>query len=153
MKTHQKLLLAFAVLAFTLAAMLPSVSANAASPTPTPKPKEIAVKFAPVTKAVLVATAPYSATFRVTGSYTCDKVRVTQKVVGKTIYIDIWDIKNRGNDCTGNSSYSRTFEFKPLVPGAYTVLVNTNPETGKASKKIKNVIVPVGATPTPAAAP
>lgn len=150
MKTHQKLFLAFAVLAFTLAAMLPSVSANAASPTPTPKPKEIAVKFAPATKAVLVATSPYSATIRVTGSYTCDKVRVSQKVVGKTTYIEIWDTKNRGNDCTGNSSYSRTFEFKPLVPGKYTVLVNTNPETGKADRKIKDVIVPVGATATPA---
>lgn len=150
MKTHQKLLLAFAVLAFTLAVMLPSVSANAASPTPTPKPKEIAVKFAPVTKVVLVSTAPYSATIRVTGTYTCDKVRVSQKVVGKTIYIDVWDTKNRGNDCTGNSGYSRTFEFKPLVPGKYTVYVNSNPETGKPAKQLKNVIVPVGATPTPA---
>ena len=121
MKTHQKLFLAFAVLAFTLAAMLPSVSANAASPTPTPKPKEIAVKFAPATKAVLVATAPYSATLRVTGSYTCDKVRIEQKVVGKTIYINIWDTKNRGNDCNGTSSYNRTVYIKPLVPGKYKI--------------------------------
>ena len=149
MKTHQKLFLAFAVLAFVLAAFLPSVAVNAAAPAPTPKPKEIAVKLASVTKATLVSTEPYGATFRITGKYTCDKVRVSQKVVGKTIYLDVWDTKNRGNDCAGNSSYSRTVEFKPLVPGKYIVLVNTNPETGKASKKIKNVIVPVGATATP----
>ena len=153
MKTHQKLLLAFAVLAFALAAMLPSVSANAAAPAPTPKPKEIAVKFAPATKVALVSTAPYSATIRVTGSYTCDKVRVTQKVVGKTIYIELWDTKNRGSECNGSNSYKQTITLSPLVPGKYTVLVNVNPETGKAGKQLKNVIVPVGATPTPAAAP
>ena len=150
MKTHQKLFLAFAVLAFALAAFLPSAAVNAAAPTPTPKPKEIAVKLASVTKATLVSTEPYGATFRVTGKYTCDKVRIEQKVVGKTIYINVWDTKNRGKDCNGTSSYNRTVDIKPLVPGKYIVLVNTNPDTGKASKKIKDVIVPVGATATPA---
>ena len=150
MKTIQKLFFVLALFAFVLVAALPSVSAAAAKPTPTPKPKEIAVKLAPVSKVVLVSTAPYAATLRVTGTYTCDKVRIEPRVSGKIIYIDVWDTKNRGNDCAGSSSYSRTLELKPLVPGKYTVLVNTNPETGKASKKIKNVIVPVGATPTPA---
>lgn len=150
MKTTQKLFLVFAVLALALAAMLPSISVNAAAPTPTPKPKEIAAKLATVNKVVLVSTAPYAATIRVTGTYTCDKVRIEQSVVGKTIYINIWDTKNRGNDCTSNSSYSRTLEIKPLVPGKYTVMVNTNPDTGATSKKLKNVVVPTGATtPTP----
>ncbi|MDX9991566.1 MAG: hypothetical protein RBS68_05895 [Anaerolineales bacterium] len=153
MKTTQKFFLVFAVLALALAAMLPSASANAAAPAPTPKPKEIAVKLATVNKAMLVSTAPYTATVRITGSYTCDKIRVSQEVVGKTIYINIWDTKNRGSDCNNKSSYSRTLEIKPLVPGVYTVKVNLKPETGKAARQIKKVIVPVGETATPAPAP
>jgi hypothetical protein len=150
MKTIQKLFFVLTLFAFVLVAALPSASAAAAKPTPTPKPKEIAVKLASVSKVALVSTAPYSATIRVTGTYTCDKVRIEPRVSGKIIYIEVWDTKNRGNDCTGNSGYSRTFEFKPLVPGKYTVYVNSNPETGKPAKQLKNVIVPVGATPTPA---
>lgn len=110
------------------------------------KPKEISEKLATVRKATLVSTEPYGATFHVVGNYTCDKVRITGEVVGKTIYINIWDTKNRGNDCEelSGGSYSRMLTFKPLVPGRYTVMVNTDPETGQPARRVNDVIIPVG---------
>jgi hypothetical protein len=154
MKNFQKLALAVAVFALALTLILPSASVAAKAPPPaTPKPAEIAVKLAAVNKATLVSTAPYSATVRITGSYTCDKIRVSQEVTGKTIYISIWDTKNRGSDCKSQTSYSRTLEIQPLAPGVYTVKVNLKPETGKAARQIKKVIVPVGEAAAPAPAP
>jgi hypothetical protein len=123
----------------------------------TPKPSETAEKLATVHRATLVSTEPYGATFHVAGNYTCDKVRITGDVVGKTIYINIWDTRNRGTpkECYavwadgGPPSYSRMVTFKPLVPGRYTVFVNVDPETGKHARRINDVIIPVGeATPT-----
>ncbi|MDV7396894.1 hypothetical protein RZS08_36185, partial [Arthrospira platensis SPKY1] len=83
----------------------------------TPVPVESSDKLAKIRKVTLVSTEPYTATIRVEGTYTCDKVRYSTDVIGKTIYIKIHDTKNRGNDCTGGGTYTRTFTFKPLVPG------------------------------------
>jgi hypothetical protein len=131
-----------------------SISSSApggTTPASEAKPKETAEKLATVRKATLVSTEPYGATFHLVGTYSCDKVRITGEVVGKTIYINIWDTKNRGNNCEelDGGSYSRWVTFKPLVPGRYTVMVNTDPETGETARRIKDVIIPVGeATPT-----
>jgi hypothetical protein len=121
------------------------------------KPRETAEKLATVRKATLVSTEPYGATFHVVGTYSCDKVRITGEVVGKTIYINVWDTRNRDTpkECYevwaggGPPSYSRWVTFKPLVPGRYTVFVNVDPETGEHARRINDVIIPVGeATPT-----
>jgi hypothetical protein len=118
----------------------------------TAKPSETSDKLATVRRATLVSTQPYGATFHLVGGYTCDKVRLTADVVGKTIYINVWDTRNRDTPeaCYevwaggGPPSYSRVVTVKPLVPGRYTVMVNTDPETGKAARRINDVIVPVG---------
>lgn len=116
------------------------------------KPTEFAEKLATVRRATLLSTEPYTATFRLVGNYTCDKVRITTEVVGKTIYINIWDTRDRGTPKAcyevwaggGPPSYSRMVTVKPLVPGRYTVFVNVDPETGKHARRINDVIVPVG---------
>jgi len=116
--------------------------------------KEVYQQHASVTKAKVMSTGPGAATIRVMGSYTCDKVRTHTSVSGKTIYIEVWDVKNKGNDCNNSHTYTRDLSFKFLVPGKYTVLVNLHPKTGQAQRKLTNLVIPVyPATPTPATAP
>ena len=114
--------------------------------------KEVYQQHATVTKAKVVTTGPGAVTIRVMGTYTCDKVRTNASVSGKTIYIEVWDVKNKGNDCNKNQTYTRDLSFKSLVPGKYTVLVNVHPDTGQAQRKLKDLVIPVyPATPTPTA--
>jgi hypothetical protein len=107
------------------------------------KPSEISNKLASIRKITLVSTGPYTATFHLTGKYTCDKVRFSTDVIGKTIYINVHDVKNRGNDCDkGGGTYSNWLTFSRLVPGIYTVHVNSD-EYGKPDRKLKDVIIPI----------
>jgi hypothetical protein len=107
------------------------------------KPSEISNKLASLRKITLVSTAPYKATFHLTGTYTCDKVRFSSDVIGKTIYINVHDVKNRGNDCdAGGGTYSNWLTFERLVPGVYTVHVNSD-ENGVPDRKLKDVIIPI----------
>lgn len=117
--------------------------------------KEVYQQHASVSKVKVLSTGPGAATIRVMGTYTCDKIRAHTSISGKTIYIEVWDVKNKGKDCNNNQSYTRDLSFKSLVPGKYTVLVNVHPDTGKAQRKIKDLVIPVypTATPTPATAP
>ncbi len=114
--------------------------------------KEVYQQHATVTKVKVVTTGPGAATIRVMGTYTCDKIRTNTSVSGKTIYIEVWDVKNKGNDCNKNQNYTRDLSFKSLVPGKYTVLVNVHPDTGQAQRKLKDLVIPVyPSTPTPTA--
>lgn len=144
----------------------PEPTATTNPPTRTPVPpepgkdrhrfstREVYQQHATVTKAKVMSTGPGAATIRVMGSYTCDKVRTHTSVSGKTIYIEVWDVKNKGNDCNNSHTYTRDLSFKSLVPGKYTVLVNLHPKTGQAQRKLTNLVIPVyPATPTPATAP
>ncbi len=114
--------------------------------------KEVYQQHTSVTKAKVMSTGPGAATIRVMGIYTCDKIRTNTSVSGKTIYIEVWDVKNKGNDCNSHQPYTRDLAFKFLVPGKYTVLINVHPETGKAQRKLKDLVIPVYPTPTPAEA-
>jgi len=133
---------ALAILFSAFAAVAPASAA--------PDAKEIPMRQATITKVKLVSTAPGAVAVRVMGSYTCDKVRYDGYVSGKTIYIEIWDVKNKGNDCKNEGKFDRSLSFTKLVPGTYTVMFNVNPETGKAQRALKNVVVPVYTTATPA---
>ena len=94
------------------------------------------------------------ATFRLRGTYTCDKVQVSTAVEGKTIIIKVEDVKVRytGVPCGKTKTFLRDVVITPLVPGVYTVLINPD-ENGKGQKVIRNFVAPVYATPTPAPAP
>ncbi len=137
------------LLVFTLVALLTTLFASSAFAA---GGKEVYQQHASVTKAKVMSTGPGAATIRVMGSYTCDKIRTNTSVSGKTIYIEVWDVKNKGKDCNNNQTYTRDLSFKSLVPGKYTVLVNLHPKTGQAQRKLKDLVIPVyPATPTPAA--
>jgi hypothetical protein len=141
MKFSKKFLLVLSLVA--LLATLFATTAFAASA------KEVYQQHATITKVKVLDDQP--ATFRVMGSYACDKVRIQTQVSGKTIYINVWDVKNKGNDCSNHHRFDKTVTVAPLVPGTYTVLFNVDPETGKAQRKIKGLIAPlIPATPTPA---
>ena len=139
------------LLVLTLVALLTTLIASSAFAAGT---KEVYQQHASVSKAKVLSTGPGAATIRVMGNYTCDKIRAHTSVSGKTIYIEVWDVKNKGNDCDNHDSYTRDLSFKSLVPGKYTVLVNLHPKTGQAQRKLTNLVIPVyPATPTPAIAP
>jgi hypothetical protein len=144
----------------------PKPTATTNPPTRTPVPpepgkdrhrfstREVYQQHATVTKAKVISTGPGAAAIRVMGTYTCDKVRTNVSVSGKTISIEVWDVKNKGNDCNNSHTYTRDLSFKSLVPGKYTVLVNLHPKTGQAQRKLKDLVIPVyPATPAPATAP
>lgn len=107
------------------------------------------VKFATVVKVKVLEDQP--ATFRLLGSYTCDKVQVNTSVSGKVITIYVYDVKNKhtGQGCDKATGFSKEIRIGSLIPGTYTVLVN--PESnGKAQKKLKGFIAPlIPATPAP----
>ena len=108
------------------------------------------VRLADVTKIRLLDDQP--ATFRMLGSYTCDKVQINSSVSGKTISIYAYDVKVRytGHGCDTSKGYRKEFSIGTLVPGTYTVLINPD-SSGKPQKKF-TFIAPVlpGATPAPA---
>ena len=133
---------ALAILVSAFAAVAP-VSADGA--------KEVYQQHAQITKARVMSTGPGAVTVRVMGDYACDKVRTNAYVSGKTIYIEVWDVKNKGNECKNGERFTRDFSFTNLVPGKYTVRVNVNPKTGKHQRVIRNVIIPVYPASTPGA--
>jgi hypothetical protein len=142
MKSNKKLFSILSLLALLLA--LFTSQAFAASPTRVVRPARV--------NDVKVRSAQ-PATFRLRGSYTCDKVRVETAVSGKTITIRVQDVKVRYSgvacDSTHPKAFSRDVVVSPLVPGVYTVIVN--PDTnGKGQKVIKGFIAPLYATATPA---
>jgi hypothetical protein len=100
------------------------------------------VKFATVNKVQVLDDQP--ATFSLLGSYTCDKISVNAYVAGKTIYLNVYDVKNRytGKGCENDRSFKRTVNLGNLVPGTYTVLVNAD-GIGQPGKRIKNFIAPL----------
>jgi phosphate-selective porin len=132
-------------------AILVSAFATAAPASAAPAATEIYQLHAQITKAKVMSTGPGAVTVRVMGSYTCDKARYNGYVSGKTIYIEVWDVKNKGNDCKNSGKFTRDLSFSNLVPGKYTILVNVNPETGKHQRAIKNVVIPVYPASTPGA--
>jgi hypothetical protein len=108
------------------------------------------VRYASVVKVKVLDDQP--ATFRLLGNYTCDRVRFSTSVSGKTITIYANDVKVRytGRGCDASNSFRRDITVGPLVPGIYTILVNPN-ENGKGQKILKGFIAPM--IPTPTAAP
>ena len=107
------------------------------------------VRLAAVTKIKLLDDQP--ATFRMLGSYTCDKVQINSSVSGKTLSIYAYDVKERytGRGCDTSKSYRKEFSIGTLVPGTYTVLVNPDSK-GKAQKKFTFIAPVLPDTATPA---
>jgi hypothetical protein len=100
------------------------------------------VKFATVDKVKVLVDQP--ATFRLLGSYTCDKVQINSSVSGKVITIYAYDVKEKqtGRGCDTATSFSKNFSVGTLVPGTYTILVNPD-VNGKPQKKLKGFIAPL----------
>ncbi len=138
----------FLILGLALAALLTAAFATTAFAA---GGKEVYQQYATVTKAKVVTTGPGAVSIRVMGTYTCDKIRTNAAVSGKTISIEVWDVKNKGNECNQANTFGRTLSFTALVPGKYTVLVNVHPDSGQPQRKLKDLVIPV--YPTPTAAP
>ena len=135
----KKLFLAITLVALVVAA-LPATSAFALTTR--------IVRFATVDKITMVTAQP--ASFRLRGTYTCDKVQITSAVSGKIINIDVHDVKivGGGNKCQTKQAFNRVVSFGVLVPGKYTVYINqTNP--GLAQKKFTFIAPLIFGTPTP----
>ena len=106
------------------------------------------VRNASVVKVTVLNNQP--ATFRLLGSYTCDKVQINSFVSGKVINIYAYDIKNiyTGKGCGASKGFRKDISVGNLVPGTYTVLINPD-ANGKSQKKLNGFIVPLmPATPT-----
>jgi len=125
---------ALAILVSAFAAAAPASAAGA---------KEVYMWHAQVSKARVMSTGPGAVTVRVMGGYTCDKARYNGYVSGKTLYIEVWDVKNKGNECNNSERFTRDLSFTNLVPGKYNVVVNLHPKTSKPQRALKNVIIPV----------
>ena len=110
------------------------------------------VRNASVVKVTALDSQP--ATFRLLGSYTCDKVQINSFVSGKVINIYAYDIKNMytGKGCGASKGFRKDITVSNLVPGTYTVLINPD-GNGKSQKVIKGFIVPLIPTPMPSATP
>ena len=135
----KKLFFATALLALLAIAALPATPAFALTVRN--------VRFASVHKVSVVSDQP--AAFRLRGTYTCDKPHIESSVYGKVITINVYDAKivGHGNPCKTKKQYNRVVTLGVLVPGKYTVYINsTNP--GLAAKKLR-FIAPMIATPTP----
>jgi len=135
----KKLFFITALVAMLATAALPATSALAMTTRN--------IRFAVVDKVTVVAAQP--ASFRLRGTYTCDKVQVSSSVHGKIINIDVWDVKivGGGNKCNTKQAFNRVVTVGVLVPGKYTVYINQiNP--GLAQKKF-TFIAPLILTPTP----
>jgi len=136
----KKLFFATALLALLAVAALPAAPAFALTTRN--------VRFASVNKVSVVADQP--AAFRLRGTYTCDKPQITSAVSGKVITINVWDVKivGHGNPCDTKQPYNRVVTVGVLVPGKYTVYINsTNP--GLAAKKLHFIAPLIPPTPTP----
>lgn len=140
MSKISKFFLTLGALAILVSAFVAAAPASAA---PGARPKEVYMGYAQATRAVVTSTGPGAVTVRVRGDYKCDKARYNSYVSGKTIFIEVWDVKNRGAECDKSGRFSRDLSFTNLVPGTYTVRVNVHPETGRHQRVIRNVIVPV----------
>ena len=105
------------------------------------------VGFASVNQASVVTAQP--ASFRLRGTYTCDKVQVSSSVNGKVIDITVNNVKivGGGNKCQTKQAFNRVVNVGILVPGKYTVYVN-RASTGVAQKKF-TFIAPLIAIPDP----
>ena len=134
----KKLFLAITLVALVVAA-LPATSAFALTTR--------IVRFATVDKITTVTAQP--ASFRLRGTYTCDKVQIVSAVYGKIINIDVNDVKivGGGNKCNTKQSFNRAVYVGVLVPGKYTVYINQI-SPGRAAKKF-TFIAPLILTPTP----
>jgi hypothetical protein len=106
------------------------------------------VRFADVIKVKVMANQP--ATFRLLGSFTCDKVQINSSVSGKTITIYANDVKIKytGKGCDTVTSFRKDISVGTFVPGTYTVLINPD-ASGKPQKKISAFIAPLIPTPVP----
>jgi hypothetical protein len=107
-----------------------------------------AVRFAEVVKVQVLDDQP--ATFRISGSYTCDSVQLNSSVSGKTISIYVYDVKVKysGRGCDTSTSFRKNINVGTLVPGVYTILINPD-VNGKGQKVLKGFIAPMMSTPTP----
>ena len=109
--------------------------------------------FAEVDKYAVLSAQPLTLQFK--GHLACDKALISGSVSGKSIYVNILDAKTIGGGkaCVDNrpKSFTKQISFASLVPGTYTVYVNSD-GNGKWQKKFK-VVAPLLPTPTPAAAP
>jgi hypothetical protein len=106
--------------------------------------------FAVVDKYAVLSNQPLTLQFK--GHLACDKVEVSSAVSGKDIYVTLKDVKFIGNGkpCKDSRPYGFTkqISFTSLVPGNYTVYVNSD-GNGKWQKKFK-IVAPLLPTPTPA---
>jgi hypothetical protein len=136
---YKKLFFLAALVAILATAALPGSPAFASSTR--------VVGFASVDKVSVVSDQP--ASFRLRGTYTCDKVQVSSSVNGKVIDITINNVKivGGGNKCQTKQAFNRIVNVGILVPGKYTVYVN-RASTGVAQKKF-TFIAPLIATVEP----
>jgi hypothetical protein len=136
----KKLFFITALVAILATAALPATSALALTTR--------IVGFATVNKSSVVTSLP--ASFRLRGTYTCDRVQINSSVSGKTITIYVYNIKIKGggNTCANEQAYNRVINVGTLVPGNYTVLINPD-GNGKPQKKFF-FTAPMLPTPTPA---
>jgi hypothetical protein len=139
MSKFKKLFLVTAVLA-VLASVLPATSAFALTTR--------IVGFAKVDKITVVTDQP--ASFRIRGTYTCDKPQLVSSVQGKVINIDVWNVKivGGGTKCETQKAFNRVITVGVLVPGKYTVYVNQI-SPGHAAKKFTFTAPLILTTPTP----
>lgn len=133
----KKLFLAITMVALLVAA-IPATSAFALTTR--------IVRFATVDKITVVSAQP--ASFRLRGTYTCDKPQIVSSVQGKVITINVWDAKivGGGNPCKTKQSFNRVVTVGVLVPGTYTVYIN---RTADGHAKKFTFIAPLILTPTP----
>ncbi len=134
----KKLFFMTALVALLAVVVLPATSAFALT---TRK-----VRFATVDKVTVVSAQP--ASFRVRGTYICDKPQIVSSVQGKVITINVWSAKIVDGDtpCATKQSYNRLVNVGVLVPGKYTVYINRT--TSGQAKKF-TFIAPLIATRTP----
>jgi len=130
---------------FFLAALVAILATAALPGSPVFASSTRVVGFAVVDKVSVVTDQP--ASFRLRGTYTCDKVQVSSSVVGKTININVDNVKivGGGNKCQTKQAFNRVVNVGVLVPGKYTVYVNRM-NTGMAQKKF-TFIAPLIAIP------
>lgn len=134
----KKLFFLTALVALLAAASLPASSAFALVPHN--------VRYALVNQASVVGNQP--ASFRLRGTFMCDKVQLTSAISGKVITIYAYDVNltPNGKRCSKAQAFNRVIAVGRLVPGKYTVIVNpTNP--GLQQKKF-TFIEPIFFEPT-----
>ena len=108
--------------------------------------------FAVVDKYAVLSNQPLTMQFK--GHLACDKVDISGSVSGKNIYVSLQDVKFIGGgkpcDDKRTKGFTKQISFTNLVPGSYTVYVNSD-GNGKPQKKFK-IVAPLLPTPTPTGA-